>query len=56
MTKALLVKSLRAAGKHEQAATLLEALRREMTAIRLRKTPLHPVLGPELAFAWSGAD
>ncbi|MEO6595673.1 MAG: hypothetical protein ABIP94_13045 [Planctomycetota bacterium] len=52
MTKALLARSLRAMGNVTEADALRTALRREMTAIDLRAKPQHPLLGPELAFAW----
>jgi hypothetical protein len=52
MTKALLARSLRAVGRNAEADTLLRALRRELLAIHLRRPPQHPLLGPELAFAF----
>ncbi|HEX5051445.1 MAG TPA: hypothetical protein VFZ65_06705, partial [Planctomycetota bacterium] len=52
MTKALLARSLRATGKVAEADALRAALRRELTTIDLRAAPQHPLLGPELAFAW----
>lgn len=55
MTKALLAKGMRAAGKVQEADALQAALRREMLTIHLRRAPQHPVLGPELAFAYVGA-
>lgn len=55
MTKALLAKGLRAAGKVQEADALQAVLRREMLSVRLRRTPQHPILGPELAFAYGGA-
>jgi hypothetical protein len=52
LTKALLARSLRAIGRTEEAAALQAAVRRELTAIHLRRPPQHPLLGPELAFAY----
>lgn len=52
LTKALLAKSLRAMGKIDQAIALRTALRSEMSSIHLRRRPQHPLLGPELAFAF----
>ncbi|MGC3970435.1 MAG: hypothetical protein QM775_24800 [Pirellulales bacterium] len=52
MTKALLARGLRAAGRAGEADTLLHALRAEMRAIHLRKPCRHPLLGPELAYAF----
>jgi len=54
MTKALLARSLRAAGRVDESETLLRTLRAELTTIRLRRSPRHPILGPELAFAYRG--
>jgi tetratricopeptide (TPR) repeat protein len=53
MTKALLAKSLQTMGKVDEANALRTALRRELEAIDLRRRPQNPLLGPELAFAWS---
>jgi tetratricopeptide (TPR) repeat protein len=55
MTKTLLARGLRSAGKTAEADALLGALRREMKAINLRAPCRHPLLGPELAFAFVDA-
>jgi tetratricopeptide (TPR) repeat protein len=52
MTKALLAHGLRAAGAGEQAELLLATLRAELRRLRLRSPCRHPLLGPELAFAF----
>jgi tetratricopeptide (TPR) repeat protein len=52
MTKTLLARGLRAAGKREEADRLQQTLRTEMQAIFLRRRSEHPLLGPELAFAF----
>ncbi len=52
MTKALLARSLRAVGKHQEADLLSDTLRREMLALHLRRPCEHPLFGPELAFAF----
>ncbi|HEU4419074.1 MAG TPA: hypothetical protein VFT55_09060 [Planctomycetota bacterium] len=52
MTKTLLARGLRAVGKLEEAERLQQALRTEMQAIFLRRRSEHPLLGPELAFAF----
>ncbi len=52
MTKALLARGLRAGGKTDEAAALFTALRAEMRRIDLRRSCRHPLLGPELAFAF----
>jgi predicted Zn-dependent protease len=52
MTKTLLARGLRAAGKREEADRLQQTLRTEMQAIYLRRRSEHPLLGPELAFAF----
>ncbi len=52
LTKALLARSLRAIGRNDEADRLQQALRRELLAIHLRQPPQHPLLGPELAFAF----
>jgi tetratricopeptide (TPR) repeat protein len=52
MTKALLARSLRAVGRTAEAESLQQAVRRELLAIHLRRPPQHPLLGPELAFAF----
>lgn len=49
---AALAHNLRAQGRDEEAARLLAALRRELTRIHLRRKLQHPLLGPELAYAW----
>lgn len=49
---AALAQNLRAQGRDEDAANLLAALRRELTRIHLRRKLQHPLLGPELAYAW----
>lgn len=53
LTKALLAKSLQTMGKVDEANALRTALRRELDAINLRRRPQNPLLGPELAFAYS---
>lgn len=52
MTKTLLAHGLRAAGAKEQAQLLLATLRSELRRLRLRSPCRHPLLGPELAFAF----
>lgn len=52
MTKALLARGLHATGRVDEARNLLATLRGEMRAIHLRKPCKHPLLGPELAFAF----
>jgi hypothetical protein len=52
MTKALLARSMRAMGQVADAEALQTALRRELTTIHLRSRMMHPLLGPELAFAY----
>ena len=52
LTKALLARSLRAVGRTAEAEALQTALRRELTTIHLRRPLQHPLLGPELAFAF----
>jgi len=52
MTRALVARGLRRAGRAAEADALCAAIRRELTAIDLRQAMRHPVLGPELAFAW----
>ncbi|MCR9247870.1 MAG: hypothetical protein NXI31_22810 [bacterium] len=52
LTKALLSRSLGAMGRQPEAVALTTALRRELTAIHLRRRPTHPLLGPELAYAF----
>lgn len=52
LTKALLAKSLHDMGKPAEATALRTALRAEMELIHLRRRPMHPLLGPELAFAY----
>ncbi|MEC8653557.1 MAG: hypothetical protein VXY92_13450 [Planctomycetota bacterium] len=52
MTKALLAKSLRSVGKAEEADRLRDTLRREMLEFHLRARCLHPIFGPELAYAF----
>ncbi len=49
---AALAENLRAQGRNEDAVNLLAALRRELSRIHLRRKLQHPLLGPELAFAW----
>jgi tetratricopeptide (TPR) repeat protein len=53
MTKALLAKSLRAVGKTVEADRLRDTLRREMMTLNLRARCLHPIFGPELAYAFT---
>lgn len=52
MTKALLAICLRKTGDRDHAERLLATLRGELLTVRLRRTPQHPILGPELAFAY----
>lgn len=52
LTKALLARSLRTMGRNAEALALRDALRGELTRIDLRRRPSHPLLGPELAFAF----
>lgn len=52
LTKALLAESLGRMGRGAEARALRAALRRELTAIDLRRRPSHPLLGPELAYAF----
>jgi len=52
LTKSLLARSLRIMGRVEEARSLRDALRRELTTINLRRRPNHPLLGPEIAFAY----
>ena len=53
LTKALLAHGLRAAGRSAEADNLTAALRREMTTLQLRRPPRHPLLAPELAYAYT---
>jgi len=53
LTKALLAHGLRAAGRSAEAGNLTAALRREMTTLQLRRPPRHPLLAPELAYAFT---
>ena len=52
LVKAALVRSLRATGRVDDAAALRAALRRELSAIHLRRPLQHPLLGPELALSF----
>ena len=52
LTKALLAKSLDRMGRTSDGQALRAALRRELTTIALRRRPSHPLLGPELAYAY----
>lgn len=52
LTKSLLARSLRAVGRTAEADALQQAVRRELLAVHLRRPPQHPLLGPELAFAF----
>lgn len=52
MTKALLARGLFAGGRAAEGQQLLATLRREMRRIDLRRPCQHPLLGPELAFAF----
>ena len=45
-------RSLKAMGNFAEAEALQQALRRELTTIHLRSRMAHPLLGPELAFAF----
>jgi hypothetical protein len=53
MTKTLLARGLAATGRTAAAERLLAALRAEMRTLHLRARPRHPLLGPELAFAFA---
>jgi hypothetical protein len=53
LTKALFARSLRAIGRSDEADTLKRSIRAELLKIDLRRTPQHPLLGPELAFAFA---
>lgn len=53
LIKAALVRSLRAMGRATEAEALKVALQRELRAIHLRQRLQHPLLGPELALAFS---
>ncbi len=52
LTKALLAQSLRQIGETAAASTLRDTLRRELLTLDLRGRQQHPLLGPELAFAF----
>lgn len=52
LVTAALAQNLRAQGRDEDADRLLAALRRELSRIHLRRKLQHPLLGPELAYAW----
>lgn len=56
MTKALLARGLLAGGRAAEGRQLLDTLRREMRRIDLRRPCQHPLLGPELAFAFLEPD
>lgn len=53
LTKALLAHGLRAGGRTDEADTLTATLRREMTTVHLRRRAQHPLLAPELAYAFT---
>lgn len=52
LVKAQLAMALRTSGNVEAARTLRETLRAELVAVDLRRRPMHPLLGPELAMAF----
>lgn len=52
LTKALLAQSLAATGSIREGRLLRDTLRAEMLAVDLRGRQQHPLLGPELAFAY----
>ncbi|MCB9885155.1 MAG: hypothetical protein H6838_06655 [Planctomycetes bacterium] len=52
LTKMLLARSLTSMGRQQESDQLLAALRSEMLRIRLRQRAQHPLLGPELAYAF----
>ncbi|MBM4062949.1 MAG: hypothetical protein FJ265_17915 [Planctomycetes bacterium] len=52
LTKALLARALAQSGRTAEAAALRGTLRAELDAIHLRRRPQHPLLGPELAYAY----
>jgi tetratricopeptide (TPR) repeat protein len=54
MTKTLLARGLAATGRGAEAEHLLATLRAELKTIALRTRCRHPLLGPELAFAFVG--
>ncbi len=58
MTTALLAQALRTSARMAEAEQLGATLRAEMRTFRLREPCRHPLLGPELAFAFvvAGAD
>ena len=53
LTKSMLAMSLRSVGKSTEADRLLYSLRREMRSVRLRSRCIHPIYGPELAYAFA---
>jgi hypothetical protein len=52
LVKAALQRNLRRSGNTLEADALRTAMQREMKVIDLRRRSQHPLLGPELAFAW----
>jgi len=52
LTKALLAQSLRQIGETAAATQLRDTLRRELLTLNLRGRQQHPLLGPELAYAF----
>ena len=54
LVKAALQRNLRRAGNTAEADALRAAMRREMKVIDLRRRSQHPLIGPELAYAWIG--
>ncbi len=52
LTKMLLARSLASMGRQPESEQLLAALRAEMLRIHLRQRAQHPLLGPELAYAF----
>ena len=52
LTKALLARGLRSSGKIAEGDRLRATLRTEMRTFRMRQPCRHPLLGPELAYAY----
>ena len=53
LTKALLARGLRLTGRTADADLLRTTLRAEMRTFRMRQPCRHPLLGPELAYAYA---
>jgi tetratricopeptide (TPR) repeat protein len=52
LCKRALIENLQALGRADEAQRLAAALRREMLAVDLRRRSQHPLLAPELAYAY----